>query len=197
MGIGALHTIAGGTVLFGVFTLPRRSHNLDYAYDRLKRVTTRFRRKAKLLETRHGIDTSIRIYEETFSIAKLWHPHVNMFWLMPANMAVAERDSFMEKARELWVECAALEVRGTSVRAQRLDFLNTASDWNRACSYAFKHAYYFPKPSSAYNITSSTNLKPWEILDLALSGDAYWQRVWNEFELATKRFRRSTVFSNN
>lgn len=189
----------GGFVLGATFTLPKRgSRDLDYSYRMLIAQIARFRRIARAIEERFGIQESFRTLEETYSEVSFWHPHVNYCWLIDFPMSEELLLELQESLLGAWLKSASSGgIRGVQVAAQKFNAYRSDASVKKLSRYITKHSY-FPSAQP----TKSTNgkyegLEPWDILNLARTGDSHWITVWREFEKATKRKRRVLYYRNS
>jgi hypothetical protein len=182
----------GGMEAYGTFTIrPSDPKNLRQSYEELLAVGTKFRRLFAKIEKRYGITHSVRILEETYSESAFWHPHFNFIFHIPYLMREPDQNSFMDEVLDAWVHAAALAGVGkTSKAMQTLEYETDLTQALARNGYQTKHGR-FPanKPVPGSN-GKFAKLKPFDVLQLALTGDVYWIAVWNEFESATHRIRR-------
>jgi len=194
-----IHAIdLGGFALYGVFTLPKRhAKDLAYSYKVLKEQVSRFRRKVKDIEVRYGITDSVRTYEETYSDVTYWHPHVNYVWFIREPMQDDVALAFQDEVLTAWLSSAADGgIRGVKLVAQKFNTFRTTDSIKTLSDYVTKHSFFdegIPSPASDGNYY---RLKPWQILNLARTGDVYWIGVWHQFEKAMKGQRRVYYYRN-
>lgn len=194
-----IHAIdVGGFALYGVFTLPKRHQtDLAYSYKVLKEQVARFRRKVKSIEVRYGITDSVRTFEETYSNVTHWHPHVNYVWFVREALDEETKVAFMAEILDAWLS-SALDggIRGVKEVAQKLSTFHSTDSIKYLANYVTKHSFFdegVPSPASDGNYY---RLKPWQILQLARTGEVDWINVWNDFELAMKGQRRVVYYRN-
>jgi hypothetical protein len=73
---------------------------------------------------------------------------------------------------------------------QTLEYETDLTQALRRNGYQTKHGQ-FPLEKPVLDVNGRfSGLKPFEVLQLALTGELYWMQVWNEFERATHRIRR-------
>jgi hypothetical protein len=188
---------SGGLILSATLALPRRpKRSLNHSYGLLRDHCARFRRRMKTIEESHGIKMSIRIFEETFSETKAWHPHANFFWLIPVGMTEGLLKDFIGKMLDAWVYKPPVGAEGVLKSAQNHRLLHSQDQWKTVCGYVLKHRYYFPKTPQRLYGAPLEKLEPWDILDLALTGDVKWQNRWKEYEIVMKGTTRVKQFTN-
>lgn len=194
-----IHAIdVGGFAIYGVFTLPKRpGQDLAYRYKILKAQVARFRRKLKDIEVRYGVTDSVRTFEETYSTVTFWHPHVNYVWFVRESMPEDKAVAFMTEIVDAWMSSASSGgIRGVMQVAQKMSTFHTTDSIKHLSNYVTKHSFFdagVPSPASDGNYY---RLKPWEILQLARTGDVAWIQVWHEFEQALKGQRRVYYYRN-
>lgn len=195
----AIHALdMGGFVLSSTLTLPKRNaHDLEYSYKLLLAQITRFRRLVTPIEKRFGIRESFRTLEETFSEVSFWHPHVNYCWLIDFTMAEETLLELQEALLEAWLKSASNgQVRGVQIAAQKFNTYRSDSSVKKLSRYITKHSYF---PSSAPEKSARgtyLGLQPWDILNLARSGEVFWVQTWQQYERAMKRKRRVVHYKN-
>jgi hypothetical protein len=178
--------------------LPKRhGKDLAYSYEVLKSQVARFRRKIKDIEIRYGITDSVRTFEETYSNVTFWHPHVNYVWFVRESMPEVTAVAFMAEVVDAWMASASSSgIRGVMQVAQKMSTFHTTDSIKHLSNYVTKHSFFdegIPSPASDGNYY---RLKPWQILQLARTGDLYWIHVWHEFEQALKGQRRVMYYRN-
>lgn len=183
---------SGGMEAHGTFTIRcTNPENLRQSYKELLKVGTKFRRMFAKIEKRYGITHSVRILEETYSETSFWHPHFNFIFHIPNTMRKPDQDSFLNEVLDAWVHAASLTgLNKTSKSMQTLEYETDLTQALRRNGYQTKHGQ-FPLEKPVLDVNGRySGLKPFEVLQLALTGDVYWIEVWNEFEHSTHRIRR-------
>jgi hypothetical protein len=183
---------SGGMEAHGTFTIsPTNPENLKESYRELLDAGTKFRRMFAKIEKRYGITHSVRILEETYSEENHWHPHFNFIFHIPYKMRKPDQDSFLNEVLDAWVHAASITgLTKTSKSMQTLEYETDLTQALRRNGYQTKHGQ-FPLEKPVLDVNGRfSGLKPFEVLQLALTGELYWMQVWNEFERATHRIRR-------
>jgi hypothetical protein len=187
----------GGMCASAVFTLPNRhGHDLKYAYRVLSEQAARFRRIVRIVEAKYGVHGSVRVYEETYGELRGWHPHVNIVWFMTRTLNPDECTQFASDVRSAWSK-AALNggIRGTSLSGQWVGFQQSDSEVKYTARYVTKHSYYLkPKPTSGQN-GKYAGIEPWQVLELARTGDVKWIQIWQGYEMGVKGLHRTTYLT--
>lgn len=195
----AIHALdVGGFSIYGVLTLPKRhSSDLEYSYKVLLAQVARFRRKMKLIEEKYGITDSVRTLEETYSTLTHWHPHVNYVWFVREPMDEQTTVAFMAEAMAAWLSTAASGgIRGVGSQAQNFSTFTTSAAAKTLASYVSKHSFFIEDAPSPASDGEHYRLQPWEILQLARTRNAYWVRVWHQYEKSMKGQRRVIYYRN-
>lgn len=195
----AIHCLdMGGFVVGATLTLPKRnSSDLKYSYSVLLAQIGRFRRKARLIEKRFGVQESARTLEETYSESSFWHPHVNFCWFVARGMDEESATEMREQLLSAWISAATQGgIRGVQIAAQRFNTYRTDSSVKKLSRYITKHSYFPSKVSVPLDSRGYQGLQPWNILNLARTGETRWIAVWHDYEKALKGKRR-VVFYNN
>lgn len=183
----------GGMCASAVFTLPNRhGHDLKYAYKVLSEQAARFRRFLRVIEGKYGVQGSVRVYEETYGELRGWHPHINYVWFLTLILSSEECLQFANDVRTAWVKAAQNGgIRGTSQSGQWVGFQTTDSQVKQTAQYVTKHSYYVKsKPKLGQN-GKYAGIEPWQVLDLARSGDMEWIAVWQGYERGVKGLHRT------
>lgn len=183
----------GGMCASAVFTLPNRhGHDLKYAYKVLSEQAARFRRLARKIESKYGVNGSVRIYEETYSEVRGWHPHINYVWFITCVLTSNELFQFENDLRNAWIRAAQNGgIQGTSKAGQWVGFQSTDIQVKKTARYVTKHSYYLkPKPILGPNGKYS-GIEPWQVLELARSGDMKWISIWRGYERGVKGLHRT------
>lgn len=195
----AVHAIdMGGFVLGATFTLPKRnSRDLKYSYFVLLSQIARFRRLSAPIEKQFGIRESFRTLEETYSETNFWHPHVNYCWLIDFPMAMDAVLQLQESLLEAWLKSASNGgIRGVQIVAQKFNTYRSDTSVKKLSRYITKHSFF---PSSTPEVAATgkyEGLQPWDVLNLARSGDDFWIKTWRSYEQAAKGKRRVVFYDN-
>lgn len=194
-----IHSIdMGGFALKADLTLPKRTaFDLAYSYKILREQMARYRRKVRQVEIRWGIPESARMTEETYSQSSGWHPHVSWVWYLHEKLSEDSLNVLKSQLLQAWLDSADDgQIRGVQVVAQEFNSYYTDAAVKKLSEYVSKHSFYIesiPKPSSSGTFEK---LQPWEILNLARTGDVSWIKVWHKFEKAMKGHRRIIYYTN-
>ena len=143
------------------------------------------------IERRYGLSLSERILEETYSESTFWHPHYNFIFHIPRMMSLADQEGFRAETLSAWVHAAHLA--GSTETLEALQTLEYETDLASALErngYQTKHGRFPLEPPKPISEGQYEKLKPFEVLQLARTGETYWIEVWNQFELATFRVQR-------
>jgi hypothetical protein len=193
---GSAHMDEGGSVMYSVFTLRRTKAPLTMSYEALQHHCERFRRKMRVIEKRFGTNQSWRVFEEVFHPERGWHPHLNMFWLLPHGMTNSQVNEFKGLAVKAWLSAADPSHGHVSAKAQSGEHVTTSKRFKTLSNYVFKHAFYTPENRLSEAQSWEKSLNPWDVLDYARTGNPMWIRVWQEYERAMKGRHRVTHFIN-
>lgn len=186
-----------GMCLSAVLTLPNRNgHDLKYAYKVLIEQTSRFRRIARRFEPEFGVVGSVRVFEETFGERRGWHPHANYIWFTTRLLTTDEQSKFEAQIKSAWLMAANQGgIRGTSESAQWMGCQSTDKEVKTTARYVTKHSYYVKARPLRDLQGKFERLEPWQVLELARSGDMKWIQVWKGYEIGVKGRRRVAYLS--
>lgn len=196
----AIHAIdMGGFILKGTLTLPKRnSEDLGYSYSVLMSQIARFRRKVRQIEQEYNITASVRTLEETYSEVTFWHPHVNWIWFIHEQMSLEALVSLEQRLLDAWLSAAELgNIRGVQIAAQRFNSFYTDAQVKKQAEYVTNHSFFPDKmptksPDGLYH-----KLKPWDILQLARTGETKWISVFRQFEKGVKSKQKVVYYMKN
>lgn len=122
---------------------------------------------------------------------------MNYCWLIDFTMAEETLLELQEALLEAWLKSASNgQVRGVQIAAQKFNTYRSDSSVKKLSRYITKHSYF---PSSAPEKSARgtyLGLQPWDILNLARSGEVFWVQTWQQYERAMKRKRRVVHYKN-
>ena len=178
----------GGSLIVATLTLPSRyGQPLSVGYTNLWKVRARFRRKLKLLEQGMGIAMGACVVEETFRAQRRWHAHFHWLWFLPNDWSADHTSEFETKVKALWIQAGMREgVETPRAEAQSFSHALTLPEMEKSIRYVTKHGYYPSSRPRIQFIESHASLKPFEVLELARTGESQYVFAYNEFEVTNK-----------
>jgi Replication protein len=123
-----------------------------------------------------------------------WHPHLHVILLFPDQLGKAEQTAFMAEVAEIW---------GGRVRGLGHKFTSDAMDMVQIRSGKDAEAVvdYVLDVTAANEVLRSDakkgrgeSVSPWELLELAGTGDERYRAAWSEWEVGSAG-RRAVTFS--
>jgi len=182
------HLLTDGSVTFGSATVPHEiSHRLKGSLSVVMKAWDRANRNNAVVRFReaHGWLGFCRACEVTHG-PNGWHPHLHWLDLWRGVLGDVEAD-YQEIFYNAWASgVVGLGMKCPS-REHGVKILRVGEDFET--DYMFKltpKAAGFELTSLTTKVARSKNLAPFDLLRLAGTGDAYWLKVWHEYESGTR-----------